>query len=175
MISQSYLHISPVSLPRWTINKHYTRMAMTRNSKSRKKYWSSHTTHKWFTTTKEQSHSGNGWQWIELSITNIIDVISQKHDIRKEPKTYLRGSKRKDALFWSKYLSIFLNKCGSTSFNEVTSYDHGGLFFDLRLTSFFKNSYIFYPDHTSRPLKPPNNQSVINYKRYFRTYLVNIK
>ena len=34
-----------------------------------------------------------------LYLTNIIDVISQKHDIRKEPKTYLRGSKRKDALF----------------------------------------------------------------------------
>ena len=36
-----------------------------------------------------------------LHLTNIIDVISQKYGIRKEPNTYLRGSKRIDFLFYS--------------------------------------------------------------------------
>jgi len=66
-----------------------------------------------------------------LHLTNLIDVTSQKHGIRKEPNIYFRGSKRISFLFCSEYLSTFIKKCGIVSFNEVTFFDHRGLFIDL--------------------------------------------
>ena len=106
-----------------------------------------------------------------LHLTNIIDVISQKHGTKKEPNTYLGGSKRIYFIFCSDYLSIFLDKYSITPFNEVISSDYRGLFLDLILTSFLKNSYISLPDHTLHSLKSSNAQSMINYKRHLRAYV----
>ena len=110
-----------------------------------------------------------------LHLTKFIDVISQQHGIRKEPNTYLRGSKRIDLIFCSKHISTFTDNSGINPFNEITSSNHRGLFLDLRLTSFLKKSYTALPDHTSRPLKSFNTQSVIKYKRNVRRYVINHK
>ena len=98
-------------------------------------------------------------------------MISQKYGTKKEPNTYLGGSKRIYFIFCSDYLSTFLDKYGITPFNEVISPDYRGLFLDLILTSFLKNSYISLPDHTLHSLKSSNTQSVINYKRHIRAYV----
>ena len=110
-----------------------------------------------------------------LHLTKIIVVISQQHRIKKEPNTHLRCSKRIDFNFCSKHISIFIDKSGITPFNEITSSDYRGLFLDLRVTSFLNNSYIALPNHSSRPLKSSNTQSVINYKRNLRHYVVTHK
>ena len=74
----------------------------------------------------------------QLYLTKIIDVISQKYWIRNEPKTYLRGSKRIDFIFYSEHLSTFIDKSGITPLNEVKYFDRRGFFLDLRLTQFLK-------------------------------------
>ena len=75
-----------------------------------------------------------------LHFTKLIDIISQQHGIKKEPNTRLSGSKCIEFVLCSKHISIFIDKCGITLFNEIKFSDHRGLFLDLHLTSFLKNN-----------------------------------
>ena len=75
-----------------------------------------------------------------LHFTKLIDIISQQHGIKKEPNTRLSGSKCIEFVLCSKHISLFIDKCGITLFNEIKFSDHRGLFLDLHLTSFLKNN-----------------------------------
>ena len=107
-----------------------------------------------------------------LQLTKLIDVINQKHGIRKEPNTHIRGCKRIDFLFCSEHMSTFIDKRDITPFIEIKSSDHRGSFLDLRLEAILKQSYIALPDHSSRPLQSSNTNNVINYKRHLKHFLV---
>ena len=107
-----------------------------------------------------------------LHLTKLIDVISQKHGIRKESNIYIRGRRRIESLLCSEHIYTFIDKSGITSFNELTSFDHRGLFIDLRLQDFLKNSHIALTDHSSRPLQSSNTKNVIKYKRHLQDYVV---
>ena len=107
-----------------------------------------------------------------LHLTKLIDVISQQHEIRKEPNTYITGRKRIEFLLCSEHIYTFIDKSGINPFNELTSSDHRGLFSNLRLEAFLKNSYIALSDHSSRPLQSSNTKNVISYKRHLKDYVV---
>ena len=107
-----------------------------------------------------------------LHLTTLIDVIGQKHEIRKKPNTHLRGSKRIAFIFCSEHISTFIDKSGITSFNEIRYSDHRGSFIDLLLIFFLNKLYIALPDHSLRLPKSSNTQSVINYKHHLRHYVV---
>ena len=65
-----------------------------------------------------------------------------------------------------------MDKSGITPFNEITSFDHRGLFLDLRLKAFLKKSYTTLPDHSSRQLQSSHTNNVINYKQHLKHYVV---
>ena len=107
-----------------------------------------------------------------LHLTKLIDVIIQQHGSCKELNTYIRGRKRIYFLLYSRHIYTFIDKSGITPFNELTSSDHRGLFTDIRLQAFLKNSYISLPDHSSRSIHSSSIKKVITYKRYLQDYVV---
>ena len=107
-----------------------------------------------------------------LHLTKRIDVISRQHGIRNEHNICIRGCTIVDFLLCSVHIYTFIDKNGNIPFNELTSFDHRGLFINLRLHAFLKNSYIVLPDHSSRPLYSSNTKTVIKYKRNLQDYVV---
>ena len=79
-----------------------------------------------------------------LERTKLIDVISLKYGIHKEPNNYMRDQKRTDFLFCSEHIYTFLDKCDITPFNEVPSSDYRRIFLNLRLGSFLKSPIFPY-------------------------------
>ena len=75
-----------------------------------------------------------------LQRTKLIDIIDEFHGLYKVSNTYIRGHHRIYFFLATKYISIFIDISGITSFNEVTTSDYRRKFIDLRLRDFLKKS-----------------------------------
>lgn len=76
-----------------------------------------------------------------LQHTKLIDIIDKNYRLYKASNTLIRGRHRIDYFFCIDWISSFIDRSVITSFNEITSSDHRGIFLDLRLQDFPKNSY----------------------------------
>ena len=103
-----------------------------------------------------------------LQRTKLIDIIDENNGLCKVPNTYIRGRHRIDYFFCADYISSFIDRCGIASFNEVTSFDHRGVFIDLRLQDFLKKSYASISKASSRTFQSTNTKRVIKYKQYLK-------
>ena len=108
-----------------------------------------------------------------LQRKKLIDITNEVPGIYKVPNTYISERHCIDFFLASKYISTFIDRSGITSFNEVTTSDHRGIVFDLRLRDFLKNSYVSISNASSRTLKYINTKSVVKYKQHLHNIINN--
>ena len=77
-----------------------------------------------------------------LHFITLIDSSAYKYSIRKELNTYIRGRKQIEFSLGTDFLNKFLEKCGITTFDDITLSNHHGIFIDIHLQEFLKNSYV---------------------------------
>ena len=87
-----------------------------------------------------------------LQHTKLIDIIDKNYRLYKVSNTHIRGRHRIDYFFCIDQISSFIDRSVIPSFNEITSSDHRGIFLDLRLQDFPKNSYSSISKAFSRTL-----------------------
>ena len=95
-----------------------------------------------------------------LQHTKLIEIINENHELCKVPNTYIRGHHRIDYFFCTYYISSFINRSSITSFNKVTPSDHRGVFIDLHLQDFLKNSYALTSKASYPTLQSTNEKAL---------------
>ena len=73
---------------------------------------------------------------------NFIDPIANNHGTENEQNAFILGQKQINFLFYSKLISQFTTACGKILFGHIVSVDHCGLFIDMKLAQYLRNSFI---------------------------------
>ena len=96
---------------------------------------------------------------------NLTDPIFNKHDSHLEPNSYKRGSSRIDYAFCTPHIEKFIIRCGITPFDFFTSSDHRGLYLNINIFSYLKDSSTTPPTPESRLLVSTNPKATNQYKK----------
>ena len=97
--------------------------------------------------------------------TNITDPIFNKHGSHLEPNTHKSGLSRIDYAFCTSHIEKFILRCGITLFDLFISSDNRGLYLDIKILTYLKDSFTSPPTPESRLLISINQRATTQYKK----------
>lgn len=86
----------------------------------------------------------------------MTDHIFNKHGNCLESNTYKRDSQTIDFCFCTPHVEEFIFRCGITPFDLLTSSDHRGIYLDINILAYLKDSFTNLPTLDSRLLTATN-------------------
>lgn len=106
--------------------------------------------------------------------THMTDPIFNKHGSHLEPNIHKNDVSRIDYVFFTPHLEKFILRCGISTFDLFTSSDHRGLYLDINILVYLKDSSTSPPTLESRLLISTNPRATTQYKReLMRLFLQN--
>ena len=96
----------------------------------------------------------------------LYDIYIHYFKNKEIPRTYSKRSNMIDYILYSFNILTSLTQCGMTTFGELVSSDHRGLYIDIPTTSIIKHTTDEMPSSFQRTLKSSCPKSVRVYKRH---------